>query len=118
MASMLSLGDMDEKVGRFLSKYGKVTQLLNEVDAIPPFIVEDNRQKFAVFVFDWKKVVGTNTIIRIEERTRKMNCDGAIIISNRFSSNASEMVNYLDKKRNKKTILLKIEEMELILNAY
>ncbi|GAI28362.1 unnamed protein product [marine sediment metagenome] len=96
---------MEEKVGRFLRKYGKVTQLLNEVDAIPPFIVEDNRQKFAVFVFDWKKSAGTNTIIRMEHRAERMKCDGVIIIANRFSLNALEQVNYLNHRQIRRHIL-------------
>ncbi len=108
---------MSEKVVCFLSKYGRVKQLLDEKDRIPPFILEDDLQKFVVFVFDWKKSAGTNTIIRTEQRAERMKCDGVIIIANRFSLNALEQVNYLNKRRNKKTILFKREEIESILDA-
>lgn len=106
-----------DRVGCFLRNYGRIKRLLDEKDRIPPFIVEDNLQKFVVFVFDWKKSAGTNTIIRTEHRAERMKCDGVIIIANRFSLNALEQVNYLNKRRNKKTILFKIEEIELILDA-
>ena len=68
---------IETKVWFFLHRYGRVEQLHNEIDIIKPFIVSNETQKFAVFVFDWKKSVGSNTIIRVEERTRKLNCDGA-----------------------------------------
>ncbi len=106
-----------DRVEYFLRMYGRVKQLLDEKDRIPPFIVEDDLQKFVVFVFDWKKSAGTNTIIRTEQRAEEMKCDGVIIIANRFSLNALEQVNYLNKRRNRKTILLQREEIELILDA-
>ncbi len=106
---------METKVWFFLHRYGKVEQLFDELDTIKPFIVSDETQKYAVFVFDWNKSVGSNTIIRTEERTRKINCDGAIIVANRFSSIASEMVEYLNKSEKEKFFLFTQKEVDQIL---
>ena len=106
---------METKVWVFLHRYGKVEQLHTEIDIIKPFIVSDATHKYVVFVFDWKKSVGTNTIIRIEDRTKKLHCDGAIIIANCFSSIASEMVEFLNKIMEEKFFLFSQDEIDQIL---
>ncbi|MBY8999921.1 MAG: hypothetical protein KGD64_03315 [Candidatus Heimdallarchaeota archaeon] len=88
---------METKVWVFLHRYGKVDQLCDEIDVIKTFIVSDETQKYAVFIFDWKKRVGTNIIIKTEERLGDLDCDGAIIIAHRFSSTASAMVEHINK---------------------
>ena len=109
----------EEKVGKFLGRYGKV-KVLNEVNLdennrILPYIVENEDQKFAVFAFHWKKSIGTNTIIRTEHKLEDLNCDGAIIIGNRFSQNSYDMVSASNKRRNKRIFLIKMEELNEIL---
>ena len=109
----------EEKVGKFLDRYGKV-KVLNEVNfdsnnRILPYIVESEDQKFAVFAFHWKKSIGTNTIIRTEHQLQDMNCDGAIIIGNRFSQNSYDMVSDTNRRGNKRIFLIKMEEMNEIL---
>ncbi|MBY9001571.1 MAG: hypothetical protein KGD64_11680 [Candidatus Heimdallarchaeota archaeon] len=109
----------EEKVGKFLDRYGKV-KVLNGVNfdssnRILPYIVENDDQKFAVFAFHWKKSIGTNTIIRTEHQIQDMNCDGAIIIGSRFSQNSYDMVSNTNKRGNKSIILIKKEEMNEIL---
>jgi len=110
-----------EKVGKFLNRYGKVQKLREEsIDTnsrILPYIVESQDQKFAVFAYHWKKSIGTNTIIRTEHQITDMQCDGAIIIGNRFSQNSYDMVSDTNKRRTKNIILIKIQEMEEILNV-
>ncbi len=110
-----------EKVGKFLNRYGKVQKLkkdnIDTQSRILPYIVESQDQKFAVFAYHWKKSIGTNTIIRTEHQINDMNCDGAIIIGNRFSQNSYDMVSVTNKRRTKSIILIKIQEMEEILNA-
>jgi len=109
-----------EKVGKFLNRYGKVKLLrkanFDSENRILPFIVENEDQKFAVFAFHWKKSIGTNTIIRTEHQINDMLCDGAIIIGNRFSQNSYDMVNATNKRGNKRIILIKMEELDEILN--
>ncbi|MCG3216161.1 MAG: hypothetical protein KAS63_05565 [Candidatus Heimdallarchaeota archaeon] len=109
-----------EKVGKFLDRYGKVKFLreasLDGSDRILPFIVENEDQKFAVFAFHWKKSIGTNTIIRTEHKISDMNCDGAIVIGNRFSQNSYDMVSDTNKRGNKRIILIKMEELDEILS--
>ncbi len=109
----------EEKVGKFLDRYGKVKVLsevnLDENNRILPYIVENEDQKFAVFAFHWKKSIGTNTIIRTEHKLEDMNCDGAIIIGNRFSQNSYDMVSSSNKRGNKRIFLIKMEEMNEIL---
>ncbi|MCG3220662.1 MAG: restriction endonuclease [Candidatus Heimdallarchaeota archaeon] len=108
-----------EKVGKFLERYGNVKKLsegnFEEHERILPFIVENEDQKFAVFAFHWKKSIGTNTIIRTEHRINDMNCDGAIIIGNRFSQNSYDMVSDAIKKGRKSIILIKTTELDEIL---
>jgi hypothetical protein len=108
-------GKMETKVWVFLHRYGKVDQLCDEIDVIKPFIVSDKTQRYAVFIFDWKKKVGTNTIIKTEERIGDLQCDGAIIIANRFSSTASEMVEHINKHCSFKIILFKQKEIDQML---
>ncbi|MHA1955273.1 MAG: hypothetical protein ACW96U_15155 [Candidatus Heimdallarchaeaceae archaeon] len=86
-----------------------------EQNRILPFIVENEDQKFAVFAFHWKKSIGTNTIIRTEHRISDMNCDGAIIIGNRFSQNSYDMVSAAIKRGRKSIILIKTTELDEIL---
>ena len=109
-----------EKVGKFLDRYGKVKLLkdvnLDNENRILPFIVENEDQKFAVFAFHWKKSIGTNTIIRTEHQINDMKCDGAIIIGNRFSQNSYDMVNDTNRRGNKRIILIKMEELNEILS--
>jgi hypothetical protein len=109
------VGKMETKVWVFLHRYGKVYQLCNEIDVIKPFIVSDETQRYAVFIFDWKKKVGTNTIIKTEERMGDLQCDGAIIIAHRFSSTASEMVEHINKHCTYKIILFKQKEIDQML---
>ena len=108
-----------EKVGKFLERYGNVKKLsvgnFEEHNRILPFIVENEDQKFAVFAFHWKKSIGTNTIIRTEHRINEMNCDGAIIIGNRFSQNSYDMVSDANKRGRKSIILIKTTELDEIL---
>ncbi|MCG3225355.1 MAG: hypothetical protein H7645_00435 [Candidatus Heimdallarchaeota archaeon] len=108
-----------EKVGKFLERYGNVKRLnmgnFEEQNRILPFIVENEDQKFAVFAFHWKKSIGTNTIIRTEHRISDMSCDGAIIIGNRFSQNSYDMVSTANKKGRKNIILIKTTELDEIL---
>ena len=109
----------EDKVGKFLDRYGNV-KMLKEMDfegnnRILPYIVENEDQKFAVFAFHWKKSIGTNTIIRTEHQIADMNCDGAIIIGNRFSQNSYDMVNDTNRRGSKQIILIKMEEMDEIL---
>lgn len=110
-----------EKVGRFLNRYGNVQKLKEETidthSRILPYIVENQDQRFAVFAYHWKKSIGTNTIIRTEHQINDMQCDGAIIIGNRFSQNSYDMVSDTNKRRTKNIILIKIQEMEEILNV-
>jgi hypothetical protein len=110
-----------ERVGEFLNRYGKVRKLKEEsIDThsrILPYIVESQDQKFAVFAYHWKKSIGTNTIIRTEHQINDMQCDGAIIIGNRFSQNSYDMVSDTNRRRTKNIILIKIQEMEEILNV-
>ncbi len=110
-----------DKVGKFLGRYGEVKKLgslkLESNTRILPFIVENEDQKFAVFAFHWKKSIGTNTIIRTEHQISEMQCDGAIIIGNRFSQNSYDMVSDTNKRRSKRIILIKMEEMEEILSS-
>lgn len=110
-----------EQVGKFLNRYGKVQKLREDsIDTnsrILPYIVESQDQKFAVFAYHWKKSIGTNTIIRTEHQITDMKCDGAIIIGNRFSQNSYDMVSDTNKRRTKNIILIKIQEMEEILNV-
>lgn len=110
-----------DKVGKFLDRYGEVKKLgsikLETNTRILPFIVENEDQKFAVFAFHWKKSIGTNTIIRTEHQINEMQCDGAIIIGNRFSQNSYDMVSDTNKRRNKRIILIKMDEMEEILSS-
>lgn len=119
MIEMDELG-FQEKVGKFLNRYGKVQKLkehsIDTHSRILPYIVESEDQKFAVFAFHWKKSIGTNTIIRTEHQINEMQCDGAIIIGNRFSQNSYDMVSDANKRRTKNIILIKIQEMEEILN--
>ena len=116
---MESLG-FQEKVGKFLNRYGKVKRLKEEsVDnqsRILPYIVQNDDQKFAVFAYHWKKSIGTNTIIRTEHQITEMQCDGAIIIGNRFSQNSYDMVSDTNRRRTKRIILIKMNEMEEILS--
>lgn len=77
---------METKVWFFLHPYGRVEQLHNEMDIIKPFIVSNEAQRYDVFVFDWKRSMESNTIIRIENRTKNLKCDSALIITNRFST--------------------------------
>jgi len=109
----------EEKVGKFLNRYGKVKVLsdvnLDENNRILPYIVENEDQRFAVFAFHWKKSIGTNTIIRTEHKLEDMKCDGAIIIGNRFSQNSYDMVSSTNKRGNKRIFLIKMEEMNEIL---
>jgi hypothetical protein len=120
MREMEEMG-FQEKVGKFLNRYGKVQKLQEEsIDThsrILPYIVESQNQKFAVFAYHWKKSIGTNTIIRTEHQINDMQCDGAIIIGNRFSQNSYDMVSDANKRRTKNIILIKIQEMEEILNV-
>ena len=108
-----------EKVGKFLERYGNVKRLnmgnFEEQNRILPFIVENEDQKFAVFAFHWKKSIGTNTIIRTEHRLDEMSCDGAIIIGNRFSQNSYDMVSDAKKRGRKSIILIKTTELDEIL---
>ncbi len=106
---------METKVWVFLHRYGKVDQLCAEIDVIKPFIVSDKTQRYAVFIFDWKKRVGTNTIIKTEERMGDLQCDGAIIIAKKFSSTASEMVEHINKHCSSKIILFKQKEIDQML---
>ncbi|MHA1217710.1 MAG: hypothetical protein ACTSSN_05365 [Candidatus Heimdallarchaeaceae archaeon] len=109
-----------EKVGQFLNRYGKVKKLnedkIDNSGRILPYIVENEDQKFAVFAYHWKKSIGTNTIIRTEHQISDMDCDGAIIIGNRFSQNSYDMVSDTNKRRTTRIILIKMNEMEEILN--
>ncbi|OLS32968.1 MAG: hypothetical protein HeimAB125_03600 [Candidatus Heimdallarchaeota archaeon AB_125] len=119
MNEMDELG-FQEKVGQFLSRYGKVKKLkegsIDSNSRILPYLVENEDQKFAVFAYHWKKSIGTNTIIRTEHQINDMNCDGAIIIGNRFSQNSYDMISDTNKRRTKRIILIKIQEMEEILS--
>ena len=112
--------EFESKVGDFLNRYGKVKRLNNinfdTNSRILPYIVESDNQKFAVFAFHWKKSIGTNTIIRTGHQIQEMKCDGAIIIGNRFSQNSYDMVRDNNKRGNKRIILIKMDEMEEILN--
>ncbi|MHA2357649.1 MAG: hypothetical protein ACXABK_02630 [Candidatus Heimdallarchaeaceae archaeon] len=112
--------EFQEKVGKFLNRYGNVKKLKNnfleDETRILPFIVENEDQSFAVFAFHWKKSIGTNTIIRTEHQINEMNCDGAIIIGNRFSQNSYDMVNDTNKRGDKRIILIKMEEIDEILS--
>ena len=59
--------------------------------------------------------VGINIIIKTEERMGDLQCDGAIIIANRFSSTASEMVEHISKHCSSKIILFKQKEVDQML---
>lgn len=110
-----------DKVGKFLNRYGKVQKLKEETidtdNRILPYIVESQNQRFAVFAYHWKKSIGTNTIIRTEHQINDMQCDGAIIIGNRFSQNSYDMVSDTNKRRSKSIILIKIQEIDEILRV-
>ncbi len=108
-----------ENVGKFLNRYGSVSEVntisWKKNERILPYVVQSDEQKFAVFAFHWKKSIGTNTLIKTEHYITELNCDGALIIGYKFSQNAIDMVNDINHKRKNKILLLEKEEMDEML---
>ncbi|MHA1303760.1 MAG: hypothetical protein ACTSQE_03225 [Candidatus Heimdallarchaeaceae archaeon] len=111
------------KVGRFLERYGKVNRIQlpkqKMSDSILPFEVENQSQKFAVFAYKWKKSIGTDVLIRLEHKISEMDqdYDGAIVIGSKFSINACDIVQDINRKGKKTLILVKLSELNQILNS-
>ncbi|MHA1686685.1 MAG: hypothetical protein ACTSYD_09815 [Candidatus Heimdallarchaeaceae archaeon] len=108
-----------DKVGSFLRRYGVVHQLpkisLDSQSRILPFIVQTEKQRYAVFAFRWKKSIGTNTIIRTEHMLKDLNCDGAIVIGPKFSQNSFDLVNDINNRGDAHIILLSFSDIDEIM---
>ena len=100
----------------FLARYGEVEE--NPSLKTPegkkvevPFIVKNKSQAFGVWVWDWKRSIGSDKIIRIEKSIISLELDGALLFSNRFSQNAYDLVNKMKKENSAKIILIKLDEI-------
>ena len=68
----------------------------------------NNGQKHGIMVLDWKRSVGINQIIRIEQMTIESDLDKTIVVANRYSANTREMV---ERKRVTNLILVTRKKM-------
>ena len=100
----------------FLERYGEVeenpsikTSDGKKVEV--PFIVKNESQAFGVWLWDWKRSIGSDKIIRIEKSIISLELDGALLFSNRFSQNAYDLVNKMKKENSAKIILIKLDEI-------
>ena len=62
-------------------------------------------------IWDWKRSIGSDKIIRIEKSIISLELDGALLFSNRFSQNAYDLVNKMKKENSAKIILIKLDEI-------
>ena len=100
----------------FLARYGEVEE--NPSLKTPegkkvevPYIVKNKSQAFGVWVWDWKRSIGSDKIIRIEKSIISLALDGALLFSNRFSQNAYDLVNKMKQENSAKIILIKLDEI-------
>ncbi len=113
-----SFGD---RVVQYLKRYGDIAKINDKYkfsENILPFEVKNNSQKFAVFAYDWKKSIGTDVLIRLENQIDSLDTsyDGAIIIGKAFSGNALDIIDDINKRGNKTLILVRLSEIDTILN--
>ena len=102
---------------KFISKIGKVekhprimsiTGKPIQVDAI----VKSSEQTYAVFTYDWKRPVGINKVHQIERLLKTSTLDGAILVSNKFSPNATELASKIVTSSDQKIFLIQKEELQ------
>ena len=103
-------------LNKFLARYGEVEE--NPTMKTPqgkkievPFVVKNKSQAFGVWIWDWKRSIGSDKIIRIERIIISLGLDGALLFSNRFSQNAYDLVNKMKKENSAKIILIKLDEI-------
>ncbi|MCG3218198.1 MAG: hypothetical protein KAR35_04300 [Candidatus Heimdallarchaeota archaeon] len=101
---------------KFLARYGEVEEnpsmkTLEGKKIDVPFVVKNKSQAFGVWIWDWKRSIGSDKIIRIEKIIISLELDGALLFSNRFSQNAYDLVNKMKKENSAKIILIKLDEI-------
>ena len=101
---------------KFLERYGVVEEnpSMKTADGKKveiPYIVKNKSQAFGVWLWDWKRSIGSDKIIRIEKSIISLELDGALLFSNRFSQNAIDLVNKMKKENSAKIILIKLDEI-------
>ena len=69
-----------------------------------------------VIAYGWKKNIGSDVIIRLEDKiiANENTYDGTIIISEGFSENARDVVGEMNKKKANKIMLLNLSDVEEI----
>ena len=101
---------------KFLERYGEVEEnpsikTSNGKRIEIPYIVKNKSQAFGVWLWDWKRSIGSDKIIRIEKSIISLALDGALLFSNRFSQNAYDLVNKMKKENSAKIILIKLDDI-------
>lgn len=113
----------DSEISNFLQRYGKVRPLSlpkqKLSSSILPYEVENENQKFAVFVYNWKKSIGTDVLIRLEDKIADLGkkYDGIIVIGKKFSVNARDIVDDINRRGKNPLILIRRSEISMILDS-